>query len=338
MKGNLKILGLGGMGINVVNDVYNKLTAMGDKFANVEATLLDTTNATISNYPYLKDRFVKINPTKNTTKELDGLSGERKNKLIIDDIKHNIEQYVDSLSVKKNDYYVLIFSSSGGSGNIIGTVLTKELAKKDANILIITAVDSSNYLTTHNSIKTLESLDALSRTIKKPLLLSVHFNNKNNGISTPDSERDVNKNILRILGVVSMFVSGSTHDIDHQDMSNFFNVTNYKTFKIEPGLYYLDIATNKVDNNPDILLARTLLDYDKEDVVLPPHILHNKIGYADTQHVEKIGKDNFPIYLLYEKDVIAVIHNELTTILNKLKVVNTTTTLSSNTDDEDIIF
>lgn len=337
MKGNLKILGLGGMGINVVHSVISKVPT-GEDFADYDITLMDTTEATISNYPSLQNNFIKINPTKNKNKELDGLSGERKNKLVVEDIRHNVEEHVDKLTINKNDYYVLLFSSSGGSGNIIGSILTKELLKKNANVLVITTIDSSNYLVTHNSIKTLESLDMLSRSLNKPLLLSIFSNNARDSISTPDSERRVNTDILKLLAILSMYVSGSTHDLDHQDMSNFFNPSNYKTFRIEPGLYHLDIAMNDITRRDDVLLSRTLLAINREDIKLPRNILHNKTGYATKEHIEKFGENNFPMYLLYVKNKPAEIHSLLKEDLNRLEVTNRTTSLVSDENDDDIIF
>ena len=338
MKGNLKLIGLGGMGINVLNMILPKIPSNTTGFANVDVNLIDTTEATITSYPKLQDKFIKIDPSKNVNKELDGLSGERKNKMIVEDIRYNIEKYADTLDIKKNNYYVLLFSASGGSGNLIGTILTKELLKRDANVLVITTVDSSNYLVTHNSIKTLESLDALSRSLNKPLLMSVFFNNDSNGISTPESERKVNIDILKLLGIVSMYTSGDTHDLDHQDMSNFFNTSNYKTFRVEPGLYHLDVGIGDVSNRDDILLTRTLLTTDKEDPKLPKHILHNKTGYAIDEQINKMGVENFPMYLMYVNNKVANIHGNLKDILNALNVKNQTTVLTDNTEDEDIIF
>ena len=320
MRGNMYVYGLGGAGINVVNDLRDTLPNLGGKFANVNFNLLDTTNKTIDNYPDLKDKFYRIESSKLGDTSIDGMAGERKNVEVVNEIKKSVINYINQHEDRHgiNNYHVLIFSGSGGSGNLIGTLLIKAMLEKDYNVIPVVIGDSSTLLNVTNTINTIAGLNNISKQLKAALPI-VYFDNSADGISSPESEKMVNKNILKLLTILSIYTSGYVHDIDHQDMNNFLLPSRYKTFTVQPGLYNLTVKTKSL-TEPNAIIARTLRGESDTNIDIRIPLLHNKIGIPLKEHVTGI-EDLLPMFLVVEKNTINQYASSLKARLKELEKV-----------------
>lgn len=329
MRGKIYLYGCGGMGINGVSKMREHLINLPEDFAEVELRTLDTTSKTVQHHPDLRESFFKIESTLISDNELDGMGSERKNPKIIKEISKNIKSYMDSVvkEDKKNEYHILLFSSSGSSGNLIATLLLKEMLEQDFTAFPIVVADSSNLLYTNNTINTIAGLNSIAKRAGTSLPIA-YFDNNYNGTTTPKSENSVNSDIERLLSVITLYTSGSIRDIDHQDMRNFFIPSRYDSITIDPGLYQLTASTGSLKDS-NAILARTLLKSKDDDLEISVPLTHNKTGYVSEGQIEKfpLGSDIYPLFLTFNKNVIndkAAYLQERYNQLENLKVVNTT--------------
>jgi len=314
-KGKLHLVGLGGCGTNVVVDLCERLSSLNEGFASIGCNFIDTTDKTIQAYPDHKDNFFKVNSTSSSDSELDGTGGERKNKANVMHMDQSVRKFVDTgLKNGKNDYYVIVASAGGGTGSTLSPLLLKVMLEKDFNVITVTIGDGSNFLSLNNTINTLTSLQGVAVS-KKKCVSNIYYNNTFNGVTSPKTETDVNNKIFKMLSIVSMFVSGSIQNIDHQDMINFFRPDKYTSFRVAPGIYSLGVALEEL-NDDSALLVRTIISEDTVDIPMSITPLHNKVGTV-TLDYDKFG--SYPLFLLQRRGVLGMEVNYLKDELEKIE-------------------
>jgi len=302
-KGKITLIGLGGAGTNIVASVYPKMKELGDGFSDVDCSFIDTTDKTIQAYPEYLNSFHRVTSLSSKDSSFCGSGGERKNKQNISYIDSSVRDFLDTkkLANNKNNYYVIVSSGSGGSGSLLLPLLLRVMLEKDLTVITVTVGDSSNYLALNNTINTLTSLQGIAMAGKKAVS-NIYYNNTFNGITSPKTEADVNDKIFKMLSIVSMFVSGSIQNIDHQDMMNFFRPDRYASFRVAPGVYSLGVAIEEC-NDESALLVRTLITKDTEDVNMTITPLHNKVGTVTIEY-DKFG--TYPLFLLQRKGILGI--------------------------------
>jgi hypothetical protein len=316
-KGNLHLIGLGGCGTNVVVDLYEKINGLGDGFSNASCIFIDTTDKTIQAYPeYKEDNFFKVVSTSSTDNELDGTGGERKNKTNVMHMDKSVREFIDDSNLRngKNDYYVIVASAGGGTGSTLSPLLLRAMLEKDFNVLTVIIGDSSNFLSLNNTINTLTSLQGVSVASKK-CVSNIYYNNTFNGVTSPKTENDVNDKVFKMLSVISMFVSGSIQNIDHQDMINFFRPDKYASFRVAPGVYSLGVTIDALDDD-SALLVRTVIKEDTKDIPVSITPLHNKVGTV-TKDYDSFG--TYPLFLTQRRGVLGMEVNYLKEELEKIE-------------------
>jgi len=313
------VYGIGGAGINVSNSIKSYLESLDENFSNFIFETIDTTIKTVQSYPELLDNFWKIESTRVSADQLDGLAGERKDKVVAVEIQKSMQRYIDTIKngTDKNKYHVVIFSGSGGTGSVAGSLLIKEMLLKEFTVLPIIISDSSTYLKANNTINTIVGLNSISKSTKTALPIGYFINNLKSN-TTPISENTVNKDIQKMLELLAMFTSGTVKDIDNKDMNNFLIPSRYSTFEVAPGLYRLSAKIKKVDDKNTILI-RTVLSPSVKDVNISVPLLDNKTGIVNDGHINHIGDDIFPIFLTIEKGTINKTVESLQTVLKELE-------------------
>lgn len=339
MKSEIVIHAAGGAGINVVADICGRLNELGDMFSEYTYNLLDTTVKTIQCYPDLKDRFFKIESTLLSQGELDGMAGERKSPLIVQEIHKAVKVYMDG--IKKGDatnkYHVVIASASGGSGSIASTLLIKEMLGKGYTVIPVLVSDSSTLLKVTNTINTIVGLNKIAVSTGVALPIGYFVNNLK-GITTPVSEKKVNNDIEKMLTLLGMFTSGTVIDMDNQDMNNFLIPSRYKSFEVKPGLYRLSAKVGVVDDQ-NTMLVRTIITSNTTDINIAVPLLDNKVGKCLPEHLEILGDDIFPIFMTIEKNTISNTVGGLQKVLEDFESIRVTNSdaldmLSSSIDDD----
>ena len=182
-------------------------------------------------------------------------------------------------------------------------MLIKGLIQKDIPVIAVVIGDSTDSLSTKNTINTLATLDGVARSCNKPLTY-LYVNNKvimdTNNLNKQQAEVQANKVLTNMLTTISLFLSGDNEALDNQDMYGIIDQSHYSTINIAPGLYGLSLHSKTIELPQDAIptVARTLsLPNTEFDIDMP--LLHHKRGFVTSDNAVEISKkENFPIHML----------------------------------------
>jgi len=136
-SGKIRIYGCGGAGINLTSHFIN-LPADGN-YAEVLAAMVDTSRSNISTD--IAEDLCYILP------EVDGSGKVRKeNHEVIGGVVKQI-----LLQHKPEDLNVVVFSGSGGSGSVIGPLITKELLSREHSVICVMVGSDESAITCTNT-------------------------------------------------------------------------------------------------------------------------------------------------------------------------------------------
>lgn len=210
----VRIYGCGGAGINRAMAIVG--IEHGIDCAEFNAVALDTSSSNFDrNNLTLPTYQLKTGVTADGS-EAEGSGGVRKSNYpaIAASIKEMLGSHPPSV------FNVVIFSASGGSGSVIGPLMIRELNRRGLPTIAVVIGDDNSLLATMNTLKTMQSLDAIAIATRRPVVMSYHQN-------SPDVSRtDVDKDINSVMGSLSILLSGNNHGMDTQDMINFIQYNN----------------------------------------------------------------------------------------------------------------
>lgn len=335
MSNTLVFHACGGAGINIADDVFNKLIDLGQGFAKTRFHYIDTSRANIDKIKPNGD-FFHIKTKSNSMDEIQGTGADRRK--FIHDIIPGVKEYLDTnkyLSLKRDEFHVVAFSTSGGSGSSIGPLVVKDLIARDIPVVALVIGDSSNGINCMNTVRTIDTLDNIAKQGKRCLSV-MYFNNhsllttRKESVNTLNvAEKEVNKIILSAMTLLSIFLSGDNEALDNQDMANIIDQSKYTNISIQPGLYGLILYMKDINSQvgkaiPTVARSLTIKG-ENFDTNLT--LLHHKRGYIEYDSViEKVGKDNLPMhmvsyanYMLEEKLMLREIEKNYDNIMESLK-------------------
>lgn len=350
MSNTLVFHAAGGCGINISDDVFSKLKDLGDGYADTRFHYVDTSRANIDKIKPLGD-FFQITTKTNSLDQIQGTGADRKR--FIHDVIPGVKEYLDKnkyLSLKRDEFHIVAFSTSGGSGSTIGPLIVKDLISRDIPVIALVVGDSSNGINCMNTVRTIDTLDAIAKQAKRCLSV-IYFNNHSLLTTKKDSvhnlnnaEQEVNKIILSTMTLVSVFLSGDNEALDNQDMANIIDQSKYTNIEIQPGLYGLTLFMNNIATQVEgaIPTVGRSLTVKGENFDTNLTLLHHKRGYIEhTNVIEKIQKDNLPMhmisyanYLLVEKKNLETIEQNYNNILNSLQESQKLDDHKYNVDEE----
>jgi len=320
LKGKLIIHGVGGAGINISADILKALEDSED-IAELEFYTIDSTDKTIQRHPELQETFYKIKLEKRRNQGLDGSGGERKNKELVKHYASNVKGYIDEFgfgSPKVNEFHLVIFSGSGGTGSVAGVLLLQELLQSGNIVVPIIIGDASNMLFITNTLNTLNSIENIARK-NKAAIPAVFYNNTENNVTNRATEEKVNEKVINMTYILAAMLGGEIQNIDLQDMRNFLQPSLYKTIQVQNGAYELAIK-RKVLDIEDAIIARTLTAEDVEDDIdIKVSLLHNKVGNILSPEIRKAFENDLPLYVFLRTNHLFEIVEELEEEYEKLE-------------------
>jgi hypothetical protein len=194
------------------------------------------------------------------------------------------------------EFNLLVFSCSGASGSVIGSLLARALAQQDQTVLILTVGDfaTPKYLT--NTSDTWKGLENFSLNLNRPFVMSYHQNQPGSS-HTPVNE-DVDFVIEAIMALTTQF----NKDLDGSDIHNALNFNNVTSVPAQ-------LATITITDNRKAALAvpepiTTLsLFVDREDysVIGTPH--YTKAGYPQEPLVAAFDQLHFIVNTISVDDI-----------------------------------
>lgn len=202
------IYGCGGMGVNmakVLNQHYaQQAPSKGRAF--LETYYVDTST---SNLEGIEDQdHVYLIPNK------DG-SGQKRS-MNASSINERIKEIVRGF--KPADLNIVISSGSGGSGSVLAPLISRELVRSKAPVIIITVGDRSTRKFTENTVGTLKSFEAMTKgSDARPFVMS-YFENKG-----AQSRKEVDAKIFGVVEALLVLFSGNNEELDSQDLYHWLN-------------------------------------------------------------------------------------------------------------------
>lgn len=250
----LRVYAAGGTGANIVSQIRD---------LDVETCYIDTSKSNLSG---IDDDLIFLTP------DMDG--GGKNRSLVYDKFRHHVDDIL--IRFKPSDRLNVVISSlSGGSGSIIGPMVTKELISKGYNVIVI-AVDSQHSVKEiDNTVKTLKTYQSFSDLTKKPISMFYIENT---------SRKEADQHAIRFINLLSLLVNKDhTAEFDTADLSNFINFTNVTDN--QPSVSIIEINANEtVIPEKGTSLVSTILVTTKSDGALSinPTIAAAKPEYLAT--------------------------------------------------------
>lgn len=221
MAGTIRIYGAGGCGINLAKPWYGQQPQEGR--AEVAVTFVDTSHSNMDDSIRDEDCFV--------LPDVDGSGKVRKENY--EGISNTVNQIIGQF--KPADLNVVIFSTSGGSGSVAGPLLVREMIQQKLPVLCIAVASSESAITASNTLKTLQSLDAIARKSNAPVIMSFEDNADNSQRATVD------ENVRRTISFLSLLAYRTHHGLDTSDIRNWIYYPNVTDVPAQ--LAVLEIAT-----------------------------------------------------------------------------------------------
>jgi hypothetical protein len=227
--GTIMIFGCGGGGINICSKFAN-LPKNRPGFANVSTTLIDTSR---SNLPLDVDT--------NGSYILEGVDGSGK---IRKENHEQIAKEIPRILVKHQpgDFNIVAFTAAGGTGSVAGPLLVAELLERGHNVIAIVIGSEESVITKLNTENTLKSLDHISRTKDRPVVMHYTLNDRTVKRSEVDREAVV------VIAALTLLASRQNKELDTMDVTNFLNFNKVPYVEIPAQLTLL-----KVFNKPELV-------------------------------------------------------------------------------------
>lgn len=244
-------IGCGGAGSNIVESIQQELSGL----EYCDFVTVDTSAANAK-----KDiEFIHLKKDSHSDELLAGSGGIRGKNLA--DVKKGVEAFINNKKLYdfKGVIY-LVFSTNGGSGNIIAALMLKELLHRDISICCLMVHDTTSKQYAEQSLDTIKSLYGIATDCNKALVTIYYLNDKLNVTKVNEIIRKEIKTIIEFNDIENIV------DIDAEDMRNFYKPTIYSKLNIAPGIYGISALeygnVEAIIKNYDVLISRTLTSSD----------------------------------------------------------------------------
>ncbi|MAP21321.1 MAG: hypothetical protein CL582_10335 [Alteromonadaceae bacterium] len=266
MTNKVRLYGCGGAGVNIVSNYATRGKEPG--CAELIPSLIDTSASN------LRSREVP----EESVYQVEGLDGSGK---IRSENHAEINKVIKEVLVKMppTDFNIVVFSTSGGSGSVIGPLLMKELMSRGIATIAVVVGSDESVIAAENTLKTLQSLELISKKTETPLVMSYHHNDQNTRRSQIDKE------MLAEIGSLAILASGENLEMDRLDLVHWLNYT--KVNGGTPRLSTLDIAMSgeAYSSLSGVLSVASLYnDADQERIVTSAD--YHSDGLADLSSID----------------------------------------------------
>lgn len=324
----------GGAGISIADKTFKFLDESNSEFkAQLVYHCLDTSDANYKDTKHLKsittlDKIVNMNLSQG---HLDGSGGIRSH--AAPSVVKGVQEYLDKnkyLTPKRGEIHVILSSASGGSGNVIASVLLNNLMSKEIPVFLVLIGDSSNAKSTENTRKTLLTVNDISTRYERIVSIRYLFNNYSEFSTLKEAQADNDAQISIMLDFLRIF-NGDVKDLDYQDLVNLIN-PKASDFDLPRGVYSLISKIGISDSeNLDPLLTPVINRTIIQDPVSykPLDLMHSKVGYIENPELkdnteEVHGNNNLTLSLVVgglqeEIDILEEVENRIKQSLEKTK-------------------
>jgi hypothetical protein len=221
-QGIIRAYFCGGCGINIGSHFLNRKSETG--YAAIQKTFVDTSKANLFKAGITDESSVMLLPATDGSGKIRAENATE----ISDSIKPLL------LKHKPEDFNVVVFSASGGSGSVFGPLIISELLSRDANVLAMIIGSEESLLTANNTINTFKSLDAITKKHNKPITMYYVHNVQGKPRSEADAE------MREAISSIALLASRQNSELDTRDVANWIGF--HRSTSVKAQLALLDIV------------------------------------------------------------------------------------------------
>lgn len=155
---------------------------------------------------------------------------------------------------KPGSLNIVLHSTAGGSGSVIGPILAKQLIANGHDTIIIAIGNVTSKIETRNSLRTLETYEKFANDLGVPFPMVY----RENGFNM--SRGQVDTDIQATITMLATMWSGQHRGLDSADLRNLLNYTRVTSFKprlVGMELFSVDVT---VEKNTAVISMATLED------------------------------------------------------------------------------
>lgn len=336
----------GGAGINIGNLCHQHLSALGDGFADIETTHLDTSMANLADFKEILEagnyHVIKSNDV--SQKHIDGSGGDRRKNYKY--VVPSVREYMDEMGLsqyKPGETHVVIFSAGGGSGSVIGPVLLQNMVSRDIPAIAVVVGDATTNDLAVNTRNTILTLSSLAKKANRPLVSYYIANHEMEGDSIEEKLANANTTINTVLATFSVLVSGVLYAMDSQDVYNMLDFSkDSRLSDIPAGLYNLLVYTGDNVEMPEYMQAITARTVGVEGKINIPDIdmLTHKFGFISLDNIDNVMstlQGNMPIHYVVAKGLTPVLVEEMDRYVKEFEKLKNSIKADSISTPENVI-
>jgi hypothetical protein len=225
VKGKVRVYSVGGCGVNIGSLLEKHRGQSEAAFAEVDIVYVDTSKSNLRAHIDQSHCFM-----------IEGLDGSGK---LRSENHEEINDRVRSIlqMFKPTDLNIVVGSAAGGSGSVIGPLLTRELLASEAPTIVLTIGSTDTKLDAENTLKTIKSYEAISKMAGAPVVMAY----VQNGQVTSRSEAD--SIMFNTIMALTVLFSRENLELDSKDLFNWLRFNRVTTFPVQ--LASLSIIENQ---------------------------------------------------------------------------------------------
>ncbi len=300
-KNSLNLYGIGGAGINILNNINLPSDAAG--FPNSHFIIIDTSKSNISR---------KTNNLK--TFLLPGVDGAGKNRKFTYDIG---KEYINKILLEHppKDFNIIVFGLSGGTGSVLGPLLIEELLARGETVIGMGIISTASAKETSNAFNTIGTLQNISLyKVKKPIVISFYENNSTTSRLIVDEQIETN------IRALAMLVSGMNSELDKQDIIHWLNYhqsCNVSYQLVDLLIYLFDKEIKLPKELTGISVANLLRN--KNDTELNIGQQYSCVGFCGNATLDATTHDIPSMHFIVNNQYMEARVNNLQQIINSFK-------------------
>ncbi len=311
-SGKVRLYGCGGAGINIVSFFAQALDEVGS--AELLVSAIDTSRSNLHEGVIENDQMFIL-------PDVDGSGKLRKQNHA--EISASIQQML--VKQPAEEFNIVVFSASGGSGSVIGPLLVSELLNRKQAVVAVVIGSEESFITAQNTLNTLKSLEAIALKQQAPVIMSYAHNRKD----VPRAEADTYARFA--IAGLSVLASGLIAEMDTQDIANFLQYQRVTSAPARLAALTIVKDPQALSEVKDVIALANVFKRDNE-TPLPITPEYVATGYSEMQPVG--GKSLH--YAINIDNVVLTIRrmNELVGDLDKVRKATTFAPVAVSDKDE----
>lgn len=295
-KGKVRVFACGGAGYNVAAQLEKIRNENNAGFATLDIAYIDTSRSNTRG---------DIDPAHHYY--LDGLDGSGKirsenHAVISEHILQILQQF------KPTDLNIVLSSAGGGSGSVIGPLLTSELIAMEAPTIVMAIGSADTRLEAENTLKTIKSYEAIARMRQVPVVMTYVEN------TTSTSRAEIDSTVISMILALCVLFSRENREMDSRDLFNFlrFDRSTCYTSTYLATLVMLD-DLSQLNTLGNIISVATLAKTG-HNTALPNMPEYQCVGYVSNEANNNVVGDK-PTHFITSEGILNEATSHLSDIL-----------------------